>query len=79
MKWRIEYYLRRTKNFFLSFVGLKSEPVLVPNPLMKWPRNFSCVCGSGRKFKKCHLPDLAKNTTFKDAVQIESKLKKYRV
>lgn len=26
------------------------------NPLLKYPRNESCYCGSGVKFKKCCLP-----------------------
>lgn len=26
----------------------------VKNPFNKWPRNLSCFCGSGQKFKKCH-------------------------
>lgn len=25
------------------------------NPLSKYPRNLACFCGSGKKFKKCHL------------------------
>lgn len=24
-----------------------------PNPFCKWPRNLSCFCGTGLKFKKC--------------------------
>ncbi len=27
---------------------------MVANPFVKWPRNLSCFCGSGRKFKNCH-------------------------
>lgn len=26
------------------------------NPFRKLPRNEPCPCGSGKKFKKCHLP-----------------------
>lgn len=37
-----------------------AEPMLVPQPLpatgrSKTPRNAPCPCGSGRKYKKCHL------------------------
>lgn len=27
------------------------------NPILKIPRNDHCPCGSGKKFKKCHLKD----------------------
>lgn len=29
------------------------ENILVPNPFKNWPRNLTCFCGSGIKFKKC--------------------------
>lgn len=37
-----------------------AEPMLVPEPILaarrsKIPRNAPCPCGSGRKYKKCHL------------------------
>ena len=39
-----------------------AEPMLVPEPLpatgrSKTPRNAPCPCGSGRKYKKCHLAE----------------------
>jgi len=39
-----------------------AEPMLVPEPLPvqhreKTPRNAPCPCGSGRKYKKCHLSE----------------------
>ncbi len=39
-----------------------AEPMLVPEPLPvqrreKTPRNAPCPCGSGRKYKKCHLAE----------------------
>jgi hypothetical protein len=39
-----------------------AEPMLVPEPVpatarTKTPRNASCPCGSGRKYKKCHLAE----------------------
>lgn len=29
--------------------------MMVLNPLKKLPRNQKCPCGSGLKFKRCHL------------------------
>lgn len=40
-----------------------AEPMLVPEPIApasrgeKTPRNAPCPCGSGRKYKKCHLAE----------------------
>ena len=40
-----------------------AEPMLVPEPLAparrseRTPRNAPCPCGSGRKYKKCHLAE----------------------
>lgn len=39
-----------------------ADPMLVPEPLPstrreKTPRNAPCPCGSGRKYKKCHLAE----------------------
>ncbi len=38
------------------------ESAKVTNPLrrkrVRWGRNWTCVCGSGRKFKKCCLKDM---------------------
>ena len=28
------------------------------NPIRDWPRNAQCICGSGKKFKKCHAPKI---------------------
>ena len=30
------------------------------NPLSKYTRNLACYCGSGKKFKKCHLNTIPK-------------------
>lgn len=35
-----------------------TKPGFVWNPLLKYPRNELCPCGSGKKFKKCHLDQL---------------------
>lgn len=32
-----------------------AEPNTFDNPFKKWPVNLSCFCGSGKKFKKCHV------------------------
>lgn len=39
------------------------------NPILKYPKNESCYCGSGKKFKKCCLPTetMAVNPTYADA------------
>jgi hypothetical protein len=39
-----------------------AEPMLIPEPLpatgrSRTPRNAPCPCGSGRKYKKCHLAE----------------------
>ncbi len=31
------------------------KPGYAWNPLLKYPRNDECPCGSGTKFKNCHL------------------------
>jgi hypothetical protein len=65
--------------FYKTFFKIKITPSLVSNPLLKWPRNFKCVCGSGKKFKSCHLNALSRQVTIKDAIEINKKLKKYRI
>lgn len=35
-----------------------TKPGFVWNPLLRYPRNEPCPCGSGMKFKKCHLDQL---------------------
>jgi hypothetical protein len=37
---------------------LKLLPGMAWNPLLGLPRNSPCPCGSGLKFKKCHLSKL---------------------
>jgi len=36
----------------------KLKPGFVWNPMLKTPRNAKCPCGSGKKFKKCHMPGM---------------------
>ncbi len=43
----------------MAQVGRAPKPGFSWNPLMKLPRNEPCVCGSGKKFKKCHLPSMS--------------------
>lgn len=79
MKSRLIGIYWRVKRFAYSLFKIDITPTSVPNPLLKWPRNFNCVCGSGKKFKKCCLNGLAKQVTIKDANAINKKLDKYRV
>lgn len=32
-----------------------ATPSRTINPLCRYPRNLPCFCGSGIKFKKCHM------------------------
>jgi hypothetical protein len=37
--------------------AIEAEPPFIPAPGQKLPgRNEPCICGSGKKFKKCCLP-----------------------
>ena len=74
---RIFWQIKRF--FYKSTAQVEVQPTMVENPLLKWPRNFNCVCGSGKKFKKCCLPGLNRQVTIKDAREINKKLDKYRV
>ncbi len=51
----------------------KPKEGYVHNPLLKYPRNSTCFCGSEKKFKKCHLRSLS-GTVSKDD---EKELKDY--
>ena len=77
-------YLDRVKFLFKKTAVKKClngdlKPKLTSNPLLKWPRNFNCVCGSGKKFKKCCLNGLARAITIKDAIELNKKLELYKV
>lgn len=37
----------------------KPLPGDIWNPLVKFPRNNPCPCGSGKKFKVCHLTSVS--------------------
>jgi hypothetical protein len=75
----IGLYWRVKRFFYKTATQADIAPATVPNPLLKWPRNFNCVCGSGKKFKKCCLNGLNSQVTIKDANAINKKLEKYRV
>jgi hypothetical protein len=40
----------------LKLNAARPGPGCVPNPLLRKPRNSPCLCGSGKKWKKCCLP-----------------------
>lgn len=73
------WYWKIKRFFYKNTVQADIAPAMVSNPLLKWPRNFNCVCGSTKKFKKCCLNTLAPQVTIKDANMINKKLEKYRV
>lgn len=57
------------------------KPGFVFNPFNKWPRNLTCFCGSGRKFKKCcvdqvfhAIPDKIEKATKKDFEKLLSQI-----
>ena len=74
-----KYLWRGKRAAYKKALKVDVSPASVMNPLLKWPRNFLCVCGSGIKFKKCCLNGLARLVTIKDALNIEQKLAKHRV
>lgn len=49
------------------------------NPLLKFPRNAKCFCGSGLKFKKCHLAGLSRACTKAQAKEAEAAMKRLGV
>jgi hypothetical protein len=50
----------------------------IRNPLLKYPRNSACLCGSGKKFKKCHLGELPVAITIEELKQIASDIQNLR-
>lgn len=62
-------------NPVMTFKPQKPKDGYVPqignkwNPILKYPKNESCYCGSGKKFKKCCLPGetMAVNSVYADA------------
>lgn len=50
----------------------KKKRLYVFNPYLKYPRNESCYCGSGLKFKKCCLPNEDGYVILKKAKDLET-------
>lgn len=67
------YY--RLKNWFLKKIGHELVIALYPNPLLKWPVNRPCFCGSGKKVKMCCLSKIARNIDLKDYIFISKRLR----
>ncbi len=44
------------------------------NPLRKYPRNLTCFCGSGAKFKKCHEGKIPNAVTPVQAARLQKLL-----
>lgn len=40
----------------MKFLARIPAPGFTWNPLLKLERNGPCICGSGKKYKKCCLP-----------------------
>lgn len=45
------------------------------NPALGFPRNEPCFCGSGKKFKKCHLLQMPRAVTHQDRATLQSYLR----
>ena len=43
----------------LGFVPQSLRNAFAPNPMLKYPRNLNCFCGSYKKAKHCCLPKQA--------------------
>lgn len=43
-----------------KYICMVYEKGYTGNPLLNWGRNDPCICGSGKKFKKCCIHNLPK-------------------
>lgn len=74
----------RALEFFFMVPQIKEKPGYIPttgnefNPYMKFPRNETCYCGSGLKFKKCCLPEEPMAINSKTAAKAKPLIKKVR-
>lgn len=48
------------------------------NPLLKFPRNKPCPCGTGLKFKHCHLPIISRAVPKDDVGEVAKFVKEVR-
>lgn len=48
-----------------------------PHPFRKFPRNWPCFCGSGKKFKKCHMDEVPQWIMKNQAPQVKAMFKQY--
>ena len=48
------------------------------NPMLDYPRNMTCPCGAGLKFKNCHLPQLPDRIPAEEVDRIMVQLRKIK-
>ena len=48
------------------------QPGLVWSPLLRYPRNAKCFCGSGKKFKGCHYGNMKMAVTPEEAKHLKA-------
>ena len=72
------YYWQGKRGVYKNVAKADIAPTFVANPiLLRVPRNRNCVCGSGKKFKKCCLNDLSRQVTIGDANKLSERLSKH--
>ena len=54
----------------LGWVRHRAKLSYAVNPLMKFPRNENCFCGSQKKAKRCCLGKLPKTVPLQQAIQL---------
>jgi len=47
-------------NKLLDLLKIKPTTQPIRRKRVKWNRNWKCLCGSGKKYKKCCLPEVEK-------------------
>ncbi len=53
--------LSEQRNFARRFRGITMP---ISRKRMKWGRNWPCLCGSGKKYKKCCIEEIDSLTAF---------------
>ena len=66
--------VRRTKQ---ADLGPIRKDEVEAHPFLKYPRNMPCFCGSGKKFKKCHLKEIPQVVFKHQAPQLKALLNQY--